>query len=195
MSSFINSKIRKSIFQLFRIREIRKSLTFLVRRTFATSLVLSVIDYCNILLSCYPAYKIKPLETILRSFFRVVYNISHCEKNNDISITLLMTKLNWMSVANRIKYKSCIYIHSAIRHDSHSYLSECVELIKQSRSLRQCHTWRIKSASQSNVNPVQLARSFADSGSSTWNSLPPSIRAIRETGAFKRKLKTFLLSL
>ena len=28
------------------------------------------------------------------------------------------------------------------------------------------------------IYPVQLARSFADSGPSTWNSLPPSIRAI-----------------
>ena len=105
-----------------------------------------------------------------------------------------MTKVNWLSVANRIKYKSCIYIHSAIHHDSLSYLSEYVELIKQSRTLRQCNTWRNKSTSQSNVNTVQLARSFADSGSSTWNTLTPSIPAIRETGPFKRKLKTFLLS-
>ena len=53
-------------------------------------------------------------------------NIPHCEKNNDISITLLMTKLNWMSITNRIKYKACIYIHTAIHHDSPSYLTECV---------------------------------------------------------------------
>ena len=86
---------------------------------------------------------------------------------------------------------SCAYIHSAIHHDLPSYHSECVELIKQVELF--ANTWRIKSASQSNVNHVQLARSFADSGSSTWNSLPPSIRAIRDTGPFKRKLKTFLL--
>ena len=58
------------------------------------------------------AYKIKLLEYILRSAARVVHNIPHCEKYNDISITLIMTKLNWLSVANRIKYKLCIYIHS-----------------------------------------------------------------------------------
>ena len=115
-------KIRKSNFQLFHISRYLKSLTFLARKTLVTSLVLSVIDYCSILLSGLPAYKIRPLEFILRLAVRVVYNIPHCEKNNDIIITLLMTKLNWMSCANRIKYMSCIYIHSAIHHDSHIYL-------------------------------------------------------------------------
>ena len=45
------------------------------RKTLVTSLVLSVINYCSILLSGMSAYKIKPLESILRSAVRVVYNI------------------------------------------------------------------------------------------------------------------------
>ena len=93
MSSFINNKIRKSNFQLFRICGISKSLTLFERKTLVTSFVLSVIDYCSILLSGLPTYKIKPLETILRSAVSVVYTIPHCEKNNDISITLLTIKL------------------------------------------------------------------------------------------------------
>ena len=105
ISSFINSKIRTSNFHLFRIRGISKS-TLFARKTLVTSLVLSVINYCSILLSGLPAYKIKPLEPILRSAVRVAHNIPYCEKNNDISITLLIAKLNWLSVANRIKYKS-----------------------------------------------------------------------------------------
>ena len=36
-------------------------------------------------------------------------------------------------------------------------------------------------------NSVQLDRSFADSGSSIWNYLPSSIRAIRDTGPVRRK--------
>ena len=70
--------MRKSNFKLFRIRGIRKSLTFIVRKTLVTSLVLSVIGYCSILLSGLPAFK------ILRSTVRVIYNIPHCENNNDI---------------------------------------------------------------------------------------------------------------
>ena len=90
MSSFINSKIRKSNYQLFRIRGISKSLTLFASKTLVTSHVLSVIGYCSILLSGLPACKIKPLESILISAVRVVYNNPNCEKNNDISITLLM---------------------------------------------------------------------------------------------------------
>ena len=47
-----------------------------------TSLSLASIDPCNIILPGLSAYKIKPLESILKSDVRVVYNIPHCEKNN-----------------------------------------------------------------------------------------------------------------
>ena len=105
--------------------------------------------YCNILRSGFPAYKIKPHESILRSDDIVVYNILHCENNNDVIIKQLMTKLNWLSISNKIK--AFIFILQ-----SFSNISESVELIKQSRTLRQCHTWSIKSTSQSNVNYEQL---------------------------------------
>ena len=44
----------------------------------------------------------KATRRIIRSAVRVVYNIPHCEKTNDISITQLMKKL---SVNDRINYK------------------------------------------------------------------------------------------
>ena len=56
---------------------------FLAHKILVTMLALSFIDYCNILLSSLSCYKIKPLESILRSAVSVVYN---CEKNNDITV-------------------------------------------------------------------------------------------------------------
>ena len=50
-----------------------------------------LIDCYNIQLSYLSAYRIKPLQYILKSAVRVVYNIPHCEKNNDKNITLFMT--------------------------------------------------------------------------------------------------------
>ena len=154
-----------------------------------TSLVLSIIHYYNILLS--GLFKIRPFERIIRSAVRVVYNISHCEKTNDISITQLMKKFKWLSVNDRINYKICIFIHSAIHHNSPSYLSDCVDIVQQNRSLRQCKTWRIRLASLADISPVQLVRSFRDDGYVMWNSLPSSLRAIEETRKFKTYLKLF----
>ena len=55
-------------------KKVSKSLTLFALKT-------CTIGYwlCSILLSGLPAYKIKPLESILRSDVRVVYNIPHCE--------------------------------------------------------------------------------------------------------------------
>ena len=79
-STFINSKFRKSNAQLFRIRWIRKFLIFLAHKILVTNLVPSVFNYCSILLSDLPAYKIKPLESILRSAKLKLYILSHIVK-------------------------------------------------------------------------------------------------------------------
>ena len=55
-------------------------MTFLARKTLVTNLVLTVIDYCSILLYGLPAYKIKPLESIFRLAVKVVYNIPNVKR-------------------------------------------------------------------------------------------------------------------
>ena len=48
-----------------------------------------------------------------------------------------MNKLQWLSVNDLINYKISIFIHSVIHHNSPSYLSDCVDIVQQSRAIRQ----------------------------------------------------------
>ena len=50
MSSLISIKIRNANVHLYRIRKIRKSITFKTCKSVVTSNVFSNLDYCNILL-------------------------------------------------------------------------------------------------------------------------------------------------
>ena len=61
MLSFISIKIRNANFHLYRIRKIRKSITFKTCKSIVTSLVLSTLDYCNILLINLTAKDLEPL--------------------------------------------------------------------------------------------------------------------------------------
>ena len=83
------------------------------------------IDYCNILLSGLSAYKI---ESILRWDVRAVYKIKQCEKNNEIIITTLLSKL-----------KKSIYVSLFILQANTTVLA--VNVLKWSLSLRRC--WKV----------------------------------------------------
>ena len=136
LSSFINSKNRNSNIQLFRIRRIRKSWTFLTNKTIVNNPVLLVINYCiiYILLSGLPVYKIKLHESILRLSVRVVFDIcwmdiQHCEKN-------------------KAKNNASIFILQSTTTHLTSFLDV---LIQQNHT---CHTRGIKSTSQYNINQL-----------------------------------------
>ena len=189
MTSFISSKLKSANSQLFRIRKSRNSLTFSSCKTLVSSLVLSIIDYCNILLINLPTSVIHKLIALQKYAVRVIFNIPHREWNNDISITGLMKELNWLPIPSRIKYKLLVLTHTAFHHNSPAYLAD---LIKPStiadRSLRSCHLNRLdQTVTKSSI------RSFAVAAPSYWNQLSDELRAIKNTHTFKNKLKSHLL--
>ena len=71
MLSFINEKVKSVNYQLHNIRIIRKivllTITFNTCKLLIQSLVISILDYCNIYLINLPAYQLIPLNKIIRS--------------------------------------------------------------------------------------------------------------------------------
>ena len=60
MLSFINAKVKSANYQLHNIRIIRKTINFNTCKLLIQSLVISILDYCNILLINLPAYQLMP---------------------------------------------------------------------------------------------------------------------------------------
>ena len=120
MLSFISIKIRNANFHLYRIR---KSITFKTCKSIVTSLVLSTLDYCNILLINLTAKYLEPLVKLQKIAVRTIYNLPYKSINTDICITRLMTKLHWLKVSSRIKYKLLVLTHIAYHHHTPSYLA------------------------------------------------------------------------
>ena len=72
MRKCISNKIRNINHQLYAIKKVRKSLTFLSCKTLVTGLVLSIFDYCNSLLCHLPRSTLKPLISLQRYAVRII---------------------------------------------------------------------------------------------------------------------------
>ena len=84
---FINEKVKSSNYQLHNIRIIRKTITINTYKLIIQSLVISILDYCNILLINLPAYQLMPLNKIIRSSMRVLNKLPPISIDDRISIT------------------------------------------------------------------------------------------------------------
>ena len=146
MLSFISIKIRNANFPLYRIRKIRKSINFKTCKSIVTSLVLSTLYYCNILLINLTAKDLEPLVKFQKRAIRIIYNLPYRSINNDICIIRLMTKLHWIKVSSRIKYKLLVLTHLAYHHHTPSYLAGLIQPHIQERSLRNVHLHRLEAA-------------------------------------------------
>ena len=85
---FISIKIRNANFHLYRIRKIRKSITFKTCKSIVTSLVLYTSDYFNILLINLTAKDLEPIVKLQKRAVRTIYNLPYKSINNDIYILL-----------------------------------------------------------------------------------------------------------
>ena len=86
--------------ELRRISSLRHVLTDKATKALVTSLVLSRLDYCNSLLSGMPQQLIEKLQKVQNCSATVLFKTS---KRTHASP--LLTKLQWLPVAQRIEYK------------------------------------------------------------------------------------------
>ena len=112
LNMFINAKFKLANYQLHNIRIIRKTIIINTCKLLIQILVISIFDYCNILLINLPAYKLIPLNKIIRSSMRVLYKLPPRSIYDTISITELMLQqhllLRWLLPINYYIY---IYIY------------------------------------------------------------------------------------
>ena len=85
------------------IRHVRHLLTVDLARTFACSLILSRIDYCNAVLHGAPSGTIQKLQRVQNNAARVVLQAPRRSHANS-----LLQELHWLPVEQRITYKLAV---------------------------------------------------------------------------------------
>ena len=181
-----NDQINKVVSSCYRtIRLLYRIKSFLNRtqlKTLVSSLVLSRLDYCNILYYGIYQPNMKKLQRVQNSAARLVYKINRFDRK---PIDHLIRELHWLKINERIVFKILLIVHKCITSQAPNELSNMIKYSTSDRTRK----WDIQYC-----NGMVGSRAFSVCGPKLWNGLPLHIRMEVNTTKFKKSLKTFLFS-
>ncbi len=121
---------RSCRFSLHNIRKIRPFLTEHAAQLLVQALVISRLDYCNVLLAGLPSSTIKPLQMIQNAAARLVFN-----EPKSSHVTPLFISLHRLPVAALIKFKTLMLAYRTTTGSAPAYFLLLMTIYIPSRSL------------------------------------------------------------
>lgn len=185
LQEHINTITKRAFHQLYRIGRIRKYLTNDTAKSLVHALVLSKLDYCNVLLYGVPDCLLNKLQRVQNHAARLITGTHKYDH-----ITPALYSLHWLPVEQRITYKLLLLTFKALNGLAPEYICDLLEPYKPCRSLRSSAQNLLKEPSFR--LKTYGARSFQCAAPRSWNHLPNSMRTVTNLQTFKKNLKTEL---
>ena len=174
--------VKRMCFQTIRnISKIRSLLTYKNLKTIVNSLVVSCIDYCNVMYYGINQDLLTQLQRIQNAASKIVmgkFKYDHVE--NDLRI------LHWLPIRKRIIFKIALLVYKSLKGLAPCYIQDMFCYVSHGESFRL------------NIPTVKTkigSRALSVIGPKVFNSLPKSIRNADTIEIFKRDLKTYLFNL
>ena len=182
----IKRKCRSAMLNYFKIKNIRKFLTQDATETLVLSLVISHLDYCNVILYGISQCELAKLQRVQNMCAKLVLS----RRKSDSSKQSLHD-LHWLPIKTRIEFKILTYMFNCSIGNAPAYLTELLSTPISKRNLRSSAS----SIGCFNV-PFNKKRTFSDRsfgtvGPKLWNNLPLSLRQCTSIDTFKKQLKTY----
>ena len=177
----IGKKVSSCFLTLRKIAKIRSFLPQEYLSTVACSLILTTLDYCNALYYLINNRELNMLQSVQNAAVRIVCGKSKFDRT---SLTPLYESLHWLKVRERIVFKVCLIVHKCVWGVAPESLKEMITLAN-SRTLQLV---------EKKFNSEYGRRAFSRAGPKLWNNLPLNLRMEKDTDAFKKLLKSFLIT-
>ena len=184
----LNIKCRSAMFNLQKIRKLRKFLTEDSCTILIQGLVISHLDYANSLYCGLPNCQIMKLQRVQNIAAKLIL-----KKRKRDSVTSCMKTLHWLPVLQRSKHKILCLVHKCIFGNAPQYLKDLIA-DKQQNTTHNLRSNRMQSLLD---KPTTYKKTFADRsfsilGPKLWNSLPNTLRTVESYESFRKQLKTNL---
>jgi hypothetical protein len=181
------AKCRVAALNIQYISSIRKHLTLESAKQLCYSLVLSHIDYCNVLFMGLPDSTLAKLQRIQNWAAKVALQ----RRKHDSSHSALY-ELHWLPVKYRVQFKILLFVFKALRGLTPAYISNLIVEAKPKRATRSSSNKGILLEVPSTKRMTFAARSFSVVGPTLWNSLPSYIKLSDTIENFRKAVKTLL---
>lgn len=185
METHVNCIKRSMHFHLRQIGKIRRYLDDDTCHLAVRSLVLSRLDYANILLLGLPQTLLHGLQVAQNTAARVISKTSRRDH-----ITPVLKSLHWLPVSQRIKHKClCMAFKSLHNQKAPAYIKQLLIPYNAQRSLRSgSQTMRLQTSKTKNLYGD---RAFSVVAPKLWNALPSAIH-LQSYNTFRKAVKTCL---
>ena len=107
MRAHIGKIVSVCFFHLWRLRHLSHTINPDVRHRLVSALVLSRIDYCNVIFAGLPATTLAPLRRVMNAAIRFVAGLRLRDH-----VSSAQRDLHWLPTEQRIVYKLCVMMHA-----------------------------------------------------------------------------------
>ena len=175
--------------QLRNISRIWPRITYQSAQIIIQSLILSRLDYFNLLLAGAANIHLDKLQLIQNMACRVIFNLCKYDHVSDH-----LRSLHWLKICKRIVYKIACLVYNCMNGLASQNL---IDLLPSNPS-----KWTLRSSSWSasmyvprTCRTSQVQQSFQSIGLHIWASLPETVRRSGSVNEFRSKLKTHLFAI
>ena len=193
MERQINSVKKQCGMLLKNLWQVNRCLDKPTKLLLVKQLIISRLDYCNVLYSGLPKKLLDSLQRVLNSCVRFVYGLyGHQE-----SYTPYLSEMHVLPIEQRVKFKVCLMGYKIVHGLAPVYLQEQVPVDDGQdviRTTRGTDGLKLRYPKLSSVNATSKLRRRRPSVylPEIWNKLSLDLRAIESVESFKSKLKTSL---
>ena len=188
-NKFIAKKIKTCNMHLRNLINIRESLDVSTRILLVSNLILSTLDYCNVLLLSCNDKELRPLRLIINRSIRFIYNVRF-----RAHITPYYIKSHFLPIKQRIRFKACLMAYKIFYRMAPQYLEEKVVRftpniqnmqLREGTGGRDTHMFVVNDPKEKSL--INIIKN-------KWNNLALDIRRSTSINVFKTKLKSQLMS-
>ena len=124
MMTHINMILKGAFIFLKQMKSIKDLLSIESLKTLASSLVLSRINYGNIILAGLPKYQKNRLQSLINTAARLITGPRKYNHMNPV-----LEDLHWLKIDERIDYKVLLLMFKCLRNEGPAYLSKDFEML------------------------------------------------------------------
>ena len=184
---YIKVKCTAAMLNLLKFRAVRKYLTRIACAKLTISLIISRLDYANVILAELPKVSLDKLQRVTNMATKIVLN-----KGKYDSSTRCLEELHWLPIEQRINFKIATLVHKCIEGKAPSYLDKIIiKKIPRREGMRSSTKSSLLEITHT-TRKTFAARSFSIMGPEIWNGLPDKLRKLDNYSPFKKVLKTHL---